>query len=169
MIELTRVLPPPPAPALVPRGEEFDLLETQLGTRLPSDFRDFWKLYGAGVISDFAGVLRPQQRPPDLGYVSRVLELLREEERSFSATNWQAYPAVGGLIPWGGTNNGDFLCWRANGSPDAWRVAVLPPRSETVDDYDMSMTQFLSRWISGEIAVKSFPRDIVHGFEPRSA
>lgn len=164
--ELTHVLLPPRSPTLVPADGEFVLLEEQLGTRLPADFHDYWKTYGAGAISDFVGILRPQQHPPHRDYVASALESLRLDQPR-PATNWQAHPALCGLLPWGTSDNGDVLCWRMIDKPDSWPVAVLPPRSEEVDDYGMSMTRFLARWVSGELVVKSFPKDIVHGFTPR--
>ncbi len=161
--ELIAVLPRPANPVLVPSHDEFSLLERELATQLPTDYFEFWRTYGAGAISDFLGVLRPQQRAQFKGFVGHALHWLRLDAPK-PRTNWDPHPAIGGLIPWGGTDNGDVLCWRTIGEPPEWTVTVLPPRTDVVDDYGLTMTRFLSRWIAGDLVVKSFPTDIVHGF-----
>lgn len=163
--ELTPILTPPRGPVLVPDAAEFELLERQLGVELPPDYRDYWTTFGAGAISEFVGVLRPQARAPHLDYVTYVVDSLQHDVPAGS--NWEPHPARGGLIPWGSTDNGDILAWRTVGSPESWTVAVLPNEAESVDDYAASMTSFLAQWISGKLVVRSFPGDIVHGFVPR--
>lgn len=164
--DLIRALPPPAAPGMIPSDADFALLETQLGSRLPSDYLQFWKLYGAGAISEFLGILRPVGPPPHYGTVPFALDHLRIMVPT-PRTNWDVYPATAGLIPWGQTDNGDMLAWTTEGYPDAWTVAVVPPRESDVDLYSVSMTTFLARWVLGQLVVKSFPDDVKHGFVAR--
>jgi hypothetical protein len=133
---LTSVLPPPGAPPTVPPPWERGAAET--GTGFPADYRDFVDLYGGGRIDEELTVFSPTcaaQLPGDgpggfagftaflldwVGPVFADLHARRPEENPHPL-----FPAPGGLLPWGMTQDGDHLFWLTEtADPDAWPTAV---------------------------------------------
>jgi hypothetical protein len=157
---LTRALRPPEQPRYVPSADDFAALVARVGTALPADYRELWETYGAGALGAFLGILRPVGPPPFYGTVGFALEALREIA---IGTGWTAYPGPSGLIPWGQTDNGDYLAWRTGGDPASWIVAVVP-RSGDVEFHAMSMTSFLAQWALGTLPSAVFPDDVERGF-----
>jgi hypothetical protein len=73
--------------------------------------------------------------------------------------NYQLYPKDNGLIPFGVTDNGDFLFWVVNfkGNSELWTVAIIAARSPEVEYFDGGLTYFLEGLLKNKIKCKSFP------------
>jgi hypothetical protein len=59
------------------------------------------------------------------------------------------YNGKNGLLPWGGTDNGDELYWEVN--DNAWKIVVYASRELEALEYDMTMTEFLCKILNREI------------------
>ncbi|CAN7452254.1 SMI1/KNR4 family protein [Phenylobacterium sp. LjRoot219] len=114
---LIKVLPPPVEPFEAFNGP-WEPIEAELGVVLPDDYKAFARLYGVGYFIEFLGVDIPRSRNPNrrLEYQARVvceglasLEFLDEPPYPF-------WPTPGGLLPFGGTDNGDDLFWLTRGA-----------------------------------------------------
>lgn len=62
---LMKVVPPPETPFEAFRGT-WELIEGEVGTALPQDYKDFCRLYGNGHFMDFLGVGVPRSRNPNV-------------------------------------------------------------------------------------------------------
>jgi hypothetical protein len=166
---LVKVVPPPAVP-----DEPFDgpwaVIEAYIGTLLPEDYKDFVKLYGNGSFMDFLGVYAPMRRSPH----SRLETQVRNIHIYFPVDETDPYPvwpAPGGLIPLGRTDNGDSIFWLARGAPEDWKVVVWGRGLLAFETFDCGLTDFLAGLASGEILPEDFPEDMLpcdHLFRPSS-
>lgn len=131
-------------------------VEARLGTALPQDYKDFVRLYGCGYFMAFMGVYVPRSRNAYVlleHQVWSVCGAFRGEE-FFDAPVW---PAPGGLLPFGGTDNGDYLFWRTEGAPDMWRVVVWDRGMNAFETFDCDLTDFLAGLATGRVLPTAFP------------
>jgi hypothetical protein len=140
-------------------------VERNLGTALPADFREFIDRYGAGRLADFVWIFSPFAQEPNVNLLdqsSRQLAALRElTERFGELLPYPLYPEEGGLLPFGGTDNGDVLFWRTHGAPDQWTVVVNSSRSAQCELYECSMSEFLFGLVSKRIRSSLLPVDFL--------
>jgi hypothetical protein len=171
MSELTVVLPPPLEPVRPATEESLDRAEERLGTRLPSDYREFLKTYGGGSFYEFFFAINFGD--PD-GYrnIEGMMDILNanlEVDRSYpdrALHNERAFPSENGLLAWGGSNNGDFAFWRTAGAPDEWTVVLVDDEWQHAYHYEMNATQFLASWVARSIIPPCFPEDLIEADEP---
>ena len=167
---LIKVVPPPAAPDEAFNGP-WEPIETELGTALPQDYKDFVRLYGSGYFMEFMGIDIPSSRNPNVRLESKAPAVrsafLEDEELAYPL-----WPDPGGLLAFGGTDNGDYLFWLARGAPDDWRIVVWDRGLQEFEAFDCSLTDFLAGLATGKILPKAFPEDLQycdHLFQPNSA
>ena len=98
----------PPAKPFEPLTGPWEALEAELGTTLPQDFKDFVRLYGSGYFMDFLGVSIPRTRNPNTRFETEVALICQTfAEWDDDELPHPVWPATGGLIPFGVTDNGD--------------------------------------------------------------
>lgn len=109
-----------------PQPAELDwaLIENGLGTSLPADFKRLAEIYPSFTLDDFLLVSLPEP-----GEEVRRLRGMRDGRAwwdSDDATRQRIpYPAPGGLLPWGESNEGDRFLWSSVESrPQQWRVTI---------------------------------------------
>ena len=152
---------------------EWATMETALGTPLPSDYRAFVERYGAGRIAGFVWVFVPGASHDTIDLEVQAAaqrEVLAELEASGERIPYPVYPAPGGLLALGMTDNGDVLHWRTVGPPDAWTIVVQAARGPefVADAHDL--TGFLAGILDRTIRCPAFPADFppdTIGFEAR--
>ena len=74
-----------------------------------------------------------------------------------------------GLLPWGGTENGDTLFWLTEGEADNWSVLINESHSPEFERYNEDMTSFLAKLITGRIKSKIITNKVLdkkHLFTP---
>ncbi|SDI35011.1 SMI1-KNR4 cell-wall [Sinosporangium album] len=168
MEELVRLVPPPTEP--VDARGDWREVEGVLGLGLPGDFKALVELYGVGQFVSFVTPFPPFGAHPLL--IQRAQGLLDRErymrEKEPDEYPYPLYPEPGGLLEWGGTDNGDSLCWLTTGEPDNWRVVVWNPRSNAYDAHDVGAVEFLHGWLSGRITSPRLPDEVEASpwFEP---
>jgi hypothetical protein len=154
-------------PALLPHRVtdppryDWDGIARSLGTPLPTDFVQLSESYPGLVVDDYLAVMGPQP-----GREQNFTRGLREKlclldtiDTTLVSGDWVPYPAASGLLPWGGTPDGDVLYWRTVGErPDAWTV-VVAPRDYAWHEFDRGLTGYLAGLISGEIPPDGLPSD----------
>jgi hypothetical protein len=70
------------------------------------------------------------------------------------------HPAGDGLVPWGGTDNGDVLYWHKGiREPERWPIVCYSMRDGDHSTFDLSATEFLVSLLSKQIVVPQFPED----------
>lgn len=156
---LAKVLPPPAVPCEPFRGP-WRPVEAELGTLLPTDYKEFARLYGGGYFMEFMGIDIPRYSNPNM----RLELSCRVVSRSFSSDDdlpYPMWPQPGGLLSFGGTDNGDCLFWLRDGPPEEWRVVVWDRGLQTFEVIDRDLTGFLAGLITGEVLPAAFPEDLL--------
>jgi hypothetical protein len=158
---LIKVVPPPAAP-FEAFGGPWEPIEAELGTALPQDYKDFVRLYGNGYFMEFLGVNVPSSGNPNTRLESQVPVICATffdfDDEELPYPLW-AHP--GGLVPFGGTDNGDFLFWLPRGAPADWGVVVWDRGLYGFEAFDCDLTDFLAGLATGEILPKEFPDDLL--------
>ena len=67
------------------------------------------------------------------------------------------YPESNGIFPWGRTDNGDDLFWITEGKSDNWQIFVLSARDGEYSVLDLTVSEFLYKWMTNEIEISNFP------------
>jgi hypothetical protein len=154
--ELVRLAPPPPSP--VDGLGDWAAAETALGLALPSDFKDLIARYGRGEFCDLVFLYPPFGECTLQGYGIDILRDEREIRDEFPEDYpYPLHPEPGGLLVWGGTGNGQRLCWLTEGSPEEWPVVVWSPRGGDYERYAPGAVAFLVGWLSGRVPCRVFP------------
>jgi hypothetical protein len=152
--ELVRLAPPPPAPVSPGTAEEWSGLESELGLTLPDDFKQLVQAYGEGVFCDFLYTF-PRTEPfggmsllLNQGVVAGHAEARQEAPEDYP---YPLYPEPGGLFIWGGTINGDTLCWLTAGDPSTWPVVVWVQRGAEWAQFGPGTAAFIHTWMTGQL------------------
>lgn len=171
MIEnLLRVVPPPSAPFETFSGP-WEPIEAELKTSLPPDYKGFVRLYGRGYFMRFLGISVPRSHNPNTRFelqvplTCEIFESFDDEDRPYPL-----WPKPGGLVPFGGTDNGDELFWLPHGPPEDWKVVVWDRGLMRFEVMDCDLTDFLAGLATGAISPDAFP-DLLpceHLFQPDS-
>lgn len=119
--ELMELLPPPAEP----RNNVGDWAEVEadLGTALPSDYKEFTERYGTVKICDYFVVHTAFPWKED--FKQFLLTYHRQYDKVVmgrSKIPYPDYPAAGGLLPFAGTDSADVFSWITEGPPDEWGI-----------------------------------------------
>lgn len=174
---LIKMVTPPAEPFEAPRGP-WEPIEAELGTALPQDYKDFVGLYGAGYFMEFLGIAVPRSRNRNVRLevlVGAICDTFVEREDEGEELPYPFWPDPGGLVPFGGTDEGDFLFWLPRGAPADWCVVVWDRGFQKFEALECGLTDFLAGLATGEILPKDFPEDLLpceqlfrpHSPEPR--
>lgn len=159
LIELVR-------PAPKPRAEvDWPSVQQAIGSVLPVDYRKLIEVTGPIRVGEFLTVFAPGAQNPNVDLLVQVgarLGALQEIKRSWG-TRECPYPLwfePGGLLPWGGSDNGDTLFWLTRGHPDQWTAVVGEARGPGFDEYPIPATEFLVAFLSGGLRSTVMPTDV---------
>ena len=142
---------------LRPAPRDWLIAQRRVGSVLPADYRMLVDHAGGSLrVGDFLAVHVPDARNPNADLVVRMGDMLgglREAKRS-GGVHECPYPLwfePEGLLPWGGTDNGDGLYWRTRGHPDAWTVVIGESRGPGWEEHAMPLADFLAAFVSGAV------------------
>jgi hypothetical protein len=156
---LMKVVSPPERP-----GDPFlgpwAPVEAELGTPLPQDYKDFVRLYGYGYFMEFLGIDVPRCRNPHMR-LERNVRRFSEAVREVGEVPSSVWPQRDGLLPFGGTDNGDTLLWLRRGAPARWQVVIWDDDLIEVEVFDCDLTDFLAGLATGTIQPTLFPDDFL--------
>ncbi|MGK5642423.1 SMI1/KNR4 family protein, partial [Streptomyces sp. URMC 126] len=136
---------PPPQSA---QPKEWHRVEAQMGTALPTDYKQLVDTYGGGVFDDAIWLLEPW-------CPNEFYDLITENEDrpDILAQLWalgEPKPAVleedgNRVVAWALTENGDYLYWlvRPGQDPDEWTVMVKEGRGPLWESHPMGCAQFI--------------------------
>ncbi|MEU8135802.1 SMI1/KNR4 family protein [Streptodolium elevatio] len=125
-------------------------LESALGTRLPSDYKEILETYPRLVVDDFIRLLDPDSKSWSLRPVeanqsnSAWLADMRSDEDFADEFPYPAFPDRNGVLLWGNTTNGDYCYWLAVGDPESWTVVVSRHKGSTWTRHPCGVAEFLS-------------------------
>lgn len=160
--ELIELVPPPARPFEVPDNPGWKKIEKAIGLTLPDDYKDFVLKYGSGLLGNFIIVSNPFSTDDgvnlesNIGYLCETQRHLQVTEAE-DAVPFAIYPDESGIVPWGGDENGNGMYWLTEGKPNEWPTVVLAGRDNRWQQFDMPMTTFLAKALSGEVRCKIWP------------
>jgi len=127
LARLLHLLPRPATPVL--NTGNWDEVEATLRTQLPDDYKQLIQSYGAGII-----------RPANCWFISPFhLPLLKtgsfrkcieQAKKNGYEIPFLVYPSPGGLLPWGGGDNGEVFAWLTGSTPASWDTIAFSPNCE---------------------------------------
>lgn len=160
-LEQLQDLVTPPAQAATDHRGQWAAVEAELGTTLPGDYQGLIETYGVGHFNNFVSIFSPftSLEGGNLLHQRRaVLDTYHRLQRAHpDQLKLPAFPAKGGLLPCGTTDNGDTIFWHTRGAPDAWSVVVLPRAEPQLEQFDLPLTSFLAGLLSGGLHPRGFP------------
>jgi SMI1-KNR4 cell-wall len=158
---LRQVAAPPPAPSGTGTPEEWAAAERALGLELPGDYKELVRTYGSGKFANFIFVYTPFTSNPYSNLLEqRGLNLAAYKTMRAQAPRtapYPAYPEPGGVLPRAHTENGDVLYWLTEGPPDQWPIIVIETRHGSLQQYDLTTTEFLAQALEGRLGPDIFP------------
>jgi hypothetical protein len=125
---ITGLMPPPAKPIGLERP--WAVVEHELGTSLPSDYKEFIDTYGSGTCCEFIEVWNFRHasffpRPiPEVLWGEKSVTSWYETVRSLGKHAWPytMYPTSGGLLPFAVYAEIHHFNWRTVGVPDKWDI-----------------------------------------------
>jgi hypothetical protein len=167
--KLTTLIPPPQNPYQAPDAAMWQQLETDLGFIFPSDYKECVSLYGSGEFSRYLYVTNPFQNFWKGLYYKKLTyrEWTKQELDDYlSGKNlfpdeypFSVYPAEGGLYPWAHVDD-IRIYWQVQGNPDNWSI-ILYSGDYEYERWQLSTTDFLYKWLAGELGSKILTSDEV--------
>ena len=154
-------------------GDLFDwrVVEAELGTRLPSDYKEFMSVYGTGKIGMEGLTVVPPTAPEgypyrDGGMADESVNLREMWNDRFDNVVIPGLDAPEQLLAWGvGHSDPDLYGWiMTSAEPDEWPVVVW--RRGVLPDFvyfDMGMVEFLRRLTTGDLPENPASNDLVWG------
>ncbi|MFF7969371.1 hypothetical protein ACFZC3_28965 [Streptomyces sp. NPDC007903] len=154
---------------------DWDHVETALGTRLPTDYKEYIYWFGPGSFDDYLIVCVPGVENSNTELVARLAQEHRSAhtraELTGAAPRVPLFPEPGGWLPWGFTTGGDGLYWVTSANdPDCWTVAGRPSRGADLTSFDGGFTAFLRTFIWDTVEMPFMPEaesDVPIAFEPQ--
>ncbi|MFB7109438.1 hypothetical protein [Streptomyces sp. NPDC056190] len=139
---------------------DWAVLEADLGTALPSDFRSLAEAYPILVVDDFLSVSVPRPgAEASWAFESREDEVLQDLYEMGDTEGYVPFPQPGGLISWAQSNSGDSFYWRTSpADPDAWPVVVRGDNGDW-SEFPVGAVEFLAGVYGRTIDVPGMPRD----------
>ncbi|WP_338699772.1 SMI1/KNR4 family protein [Streptomyces sp. Q6] len=140
------------------RGVDWGVLEADLGTALPVDFRSLAAAYPVLVIGDFLTVSLPAPGAEAAwASESRNDEILQDLHEMEDMEDYVPYPQPGGLISWGESDRGDAFYWKTSpADPDAWPVVIRTDNADWIG-FPMGVVEFLTGWFGHTLDVPGLP------------
>lgn len=141
---LLKVAPPPAKPTHVFTAP-WEVIEEQLRTRLPQDYKDLMRVYGSGKFVDLFGIYHPLGQTKWDSIVYNALML----QRSSGDCRLPIYPMPGGLLVCGLTDDGAYICWLTRGAtPEEWPIVLWDVRPRTEEEeftmFECDLTDFIA-------------------------
>jgi hypothetical protein len=128
------------APHITPASVQWSLLESSLGTGLPTDYKMLADRYADLRFDDFLAWFHPgipadpessaKEMLDVLGPLrtrlggSPTVDLLDDNGNRTDVPPYPVYPEPQGVLQWGMTDNGDRCLWLTQGEPDEWTILV---------------------------------------------
>jgi hypothetical protein len=162
------LVPPPPRPVNATLSQEWESVTRSIGWPFPTDYRQFIEAYGSGAFLDYLEVLSPfSVRGNLLAFNDTQLARYAAHIADFPETcRFPVFPFQGGLFAIGGDENGNGLFWLTAKNPDDSTIAYFSHDFSRVYQYDLTLTEFLTAWLTHSIDVPLVSEQIVIGHSP---
>ncbi|MFH8371510.1 hypothetical protein [Streptomyces sp. NPDC018031] len=133
------------------RTVDWAAVEARIGTALPGDYKHLVELFWDGAFDDYLQIHVPGARFAHADIV-RDTEWLSAWATAQGSDLWrpyELYPAPGGLLQWGSTEQADQFFWLTEGAdPDRWPVLVTEDVPDSWVRFDGTTTEFVYRMLT---------------------
>lgn len=124
------------------------LVEQDLGTALPSDYKMLLTRFPGGVfrrIEIDSPVANERAWANYKHALEELLQILGDEDLEYlDKVDYALYPEPGGLLPWGSDGQGGTFCWITDsGDPDGWRITYHDQSADEWREHPGPVTQLL--------------------------
>jgi hypothetical protein len=131
---LQSLVTPPDTPFCA--NTDWQQVESHLGIGLPNDYKEFISVYGTGSLQSFLHIWnysddQSSERDP-INDIAEVFSQLEGYKQSGQTLDFRPFPEEGGLLPFASTDDGNYLNWKIDGTPDEWSVAAYDFGSGTI-------------------------------------
>jgi hypothetical protein len=141
---------------------DWNAIERELSAPLPDDFKELAESIGVGEFSEYLYV-HTSDYPDDFSVLGGLAGIRRAlERRPVSERVYEPYgiftPGGVGLIPWGrAVQEGVEFYWLAGGeNPNQWPILARLDPSEEWYRFDMTVSEFVFRMLTGDENVSPF-------------
>ncbi|WP_051711572.1 SMI1/KNR4 family protein [Andreprevotia chitinilytica] len=158
---LVAIIAPPSNPSELPSEGGWAAVEKRLGVSLPDDYKRFIETYGSGCIGRFLWIFNPFSKNQNLNLERQIVtqaKVLEELQTYGEVMPFKSFPEQEGILPFGITDNGDLLFWRTIGRPDDWSIVVNEARSPEWEDFNLSISEFLTEILKRQLVCNCFPK-----------
>lgn len=155
---------------------DWDRVETEIGTRLPADYKEYVHWFGPGGFDEYLVICVPGVENSNTELAAHLAKQ-RADERlraqiDRSATPSPLFPEPDGWLPWGYTTGSDVFYWETSAKdPDSWTIIGRPGGSDDVVRFDGGFTDFLHAFVWDTVEMPFIPEtesDVPIAFEPRT-
>jgi len=147
-------------PASIPSPEEWSKFEHEIGIEVPLELKKLIQTYGVGCFDQFLWLYTPVSENLHLNTRAKT-ELrhatLKEYWSGRTRKSFAIHPDPEGLIVWGGTDNGDALCFKTVG--EVGNVVVNQGSLHEWEDTHLPIPQFLRDVFARSYTCRLFPDD----------
>ncbi|MGW4517956.1 hypothetical protein ACWEO4_39785 [Streptomyces sp. NPDC004393] len=135
---------------------DWAVVESRLGTALPSDYKQLAELFGYGAFDSYLDLSVPNGRhhKRDIGTgpdIVRHTEWLAQWAKKH-LNRWKSYdvyPAPGGLLEWASTEPGHRFFWHTGDTdPDQWSIVATDDAYDDWERFDSSTAEFIYRMLT---------------------
>ncbi len=130
---------------------DWEAIESDLGLRLPADYRLLAESFPVGTFRRFIRLRLPERWPDGRvrfldEFASAQLEAMRENrDTGEQVLPYPLFPEPGGVLPWGDIVSPGVAFWLTGpGDPDRWPVVVATEECDYWDRFDGSACEFLT-------------------------
>ncbi|MFE5003836.1 SMI1/KNR4 family protein [Streptomyces sp. NPDC057684] len=147
--------------------QDWSGIESELQVQLPTDYKEFIEQVGGGKVDGYLYILAPSSpnQHYDLAKSAAERDEAYEDIFDFEDKPAQLEPEGSRIIPWGTTDNGEWLFWRILPGQDPAEFAVLvnEARGERWEFHELGFAAYLAAILDGgiqsDILSSAFPTD----------
>jgi hypothetical protein len=153
--KLKAIVAPPEKPTGAGTPQGWRDVENKLGTTLPDDYKAIVDCYGIGWFGNWICLDSPFY---EFSFPKRHYDICASMRHSIesdpeSFPPYPLFPAKGGLLFFGHSDNCDPLCFVTEGKPNKWPIVTMDNKylRDYYDRFEMGLADFLVKWLSGRI------------------
>ncbi|MFF5257941.1 hypothetical protein ACFY4C_03270 [Actinomadura viridis] len=146
-------------------GIDWTAVERRLGHRIPCDYKGLVARFPRGVFNDYLTVAVPGDNGDETDLIGGF-EFVLEDFRNWRSNEpdmipYPLYPEPQGLVPWGGSTQGETFFWLPEGAdPDEWDVVAVSSDGSGWRRFPASATDFVTAVVTGTLRSDVIAHDV---------
>lgn len=140
--------------------ESWRNVEQKLELIFPSDYKILISTYGSGQFFGFISFFNPFSINGNINLLNQIT-LISEQYKTLKdggeVIGYSFFPEKDGLFAIAQTDNGDTIFFLTNNDPVRWKIVVNEARGDDWEEFDMSISDFLTGIIERSLVCGVFP------------